>query len=628
MKRQNTLATIAVATLYTFTAYSQQNNDSLPLVTIPDVVVLEKVSAPEQISLPVSIIRTETIEESTEASLLPVLKNNVPGLFLNSQGVAGYGVSSGASGNITMRGFSGSAGRILILIDGHPQYAPIYGHPMADTYTTDNVERVEVAHGASSVLYGSNAMAGSINFITREPKDNDNKLRLRAKFGSYGTTHYMISNSFRKNKLAVFASGNYEQSDGYRENSEFSSVNGFGKIAYSINEHWKVYGNATINHFDIEMPGSVTDPVNECEANITRGIYEISLANTYKKIDGSTIVYYNWGQHQINDGYKEGGKPQEYLFHSTDYMGGVNARQGVSLFSGNTITIGCDIKLYGGNAYRNPETERYADHISFNETAGYLIVNQKIKNFSCNAGLRAENHSLYGMVLVPQVGLSYGTKHSASYKCSYSKGFRTPNMRELYMYAPANEELMPENSHSFDISYNQFFFNKKLYAELNLYHILGKNIIQTTMVNGLPKNMNTGEFANTGVEFATYYNINNNIRLNGDYSYVHMETPIISSPRQKTGIHAQFKENKVNVTVGVQYIDKLYVAVGKTETTKSFALVDARISYKASKMITAFAMCENTICSGTYETLLGYPLPKLMVHGGCTIDLQNKTNCK
>ena len=142
-------------------------NQVLKIGSIPTVLIYGNRYAP-MLTLSIDDISPVEIESKGESSILPVLKENIPGLFYNSQGVAGYGVSSGASGNITMRGFSGSAGRILILIDGHPQYAPIYGHPMADTYTSDNIKTVEVIHGAASFLYGSNAMGGAINFITKE----------------------------------------------------------------------------------------------------------------------------------------------------------------------------------------------------------------------------------------------------------------------------------------------------------------------------------------------------------------------------------------------------------------------------------------------------------------------------
>lgn len=631
---------------------------------IPPVLIYGDRDAP-MLTLSIDDISPVEIESKGESSILPVLKENIPGLFYNSQGVAGYGVSSGASGNITMRGFSGSAGRILILIDGHPQYAPIYGHPMADTYTSDNIKRVEVIHGAASFLYGSNAMGGAINFITKEEMSNGNTLRMRAKVGSYGTTQCMVSDGFHHNKISLFASGNYEHSNGYRENSAYNSLSGFAKIGYSINHNWKLRANANISHFDIEMPGSVSAPLNECEANVTRGIYTVMLDNVYfghenYNTTGALDVYYNWGQHQINDGFKDGEKPQEYLFHSTDYMGGVNMKQSIYLIRTQTrLTGGFNLKLYGGNAYRNPVTEVYADHLSFQETAGYLLIKQYMqwlvpKNYykdtpderecTVEAGVRAENHNLYGTILIPIVGFKVSSEkekwHSNNaydfydieikHGILYSKGFRTPNMRELYMYAAANADLLPEHCHNFEynLEYMKYlaYHNDDFSAKLNLYHTIGDNIVQTVMIDGKPKNQNVGEFKNTGMEFSMERKIKD-LSVNGNYSYVYMETPIVGSPRQKAGLSIQYQLKNTTLKVGTQYIDKLYLAVGQTEATKSFALIDAKIS-QPIKMVNLFVQCETAICKGDYETMLGYPLPKVTCSAGVSVDLYKENKNK
>ena len=607
---------------------------------IPLVYIYADRSTPT-LTQSIEYINSVEIDRKDESSILPILKEQVPGLFINSQGVAGYGVSSGASGNITMRGFSGRAGRVLILIDGHPQYAPIYGHPMADTYTTDNIQGVEVVHGAASLLYGSNAMGGAINFITKEP-NNGNTFRMRAKYGSYSTTNCMVSDGFMNEKLTLFASGNYEHSNGYRENSEFNSLNGFAKIGYIINRHWRLTANANISHFDIEMPGSVSVPLNECEANVTRGIYTVMLDNIYHsdhyRTMGNLDVYYNWGRHQINDGFKEGEKPQEYLFHSTDYMGGVNLKQ--STYIGQIATeliCGFNLKLYGGNAYRNPVTEIYADHLSFSETAGYILASKRlfikdlekirIETFP-ELGLRAENHSLYGTILIPMAGIlcetwnrGYQRNSNSEHRLSYSKGFRTPNMRELYMYAAANAELLPEHCHNFEYSIDYEYIKPwiDLSTKLNIYHTIGDNIVQTVMIDGKPKNQNVGEFKNTGVEFSTSI-MKAPFEINADYSFVYMEQPIVGSPRQKVGLHIRYFMKNTTLKVGTQYIDKLYLAVGQTEATKSFALIDAKIS-QPIKMVNLFVQCETAICKGDYETMLGYPLPKVTCSAGVSVDL-------
>lgn len=668
MTLKKTLSFLAAIFLIFGSTFSQETEDSLknePILdvehaldrtiigcTMQEIIPLVYIYADRStptLTQSIEYINSVEIDRKDESSILPVLKEQVPGLFINSQGVAGYGVSSGASGNITMRGFSGSAGRVLILIDGHPQYAPIYGHPMADTYTTDNIQGVEVVHGAASLLYGSNAMGGAINFITKEEMSNGNTLRMRTKVGSYGTTQCMVSDGFRHNKISLFASGNYEHSNGYRENSAYNSLSGFAKIGYRINRHWDLRANANISHFDIEMPGSVSVPLNECEANVTRGIYTVMLDNIYHsdhyRTMGNLDVYYNWGRHQINDGFKEGEKPQEYLFHSTDYMGGVNLKQ--STYIGQIATeliCGFNLKLYGGNAYRNPVTEIYADHLSFSETAGYILASKRlfikdlekirIKTFP-ELGLRAENHSLYGTILIPMAGIlcetwnrGYQRNSNSEHRLSYSKGFRTPNMRELYMYAAANAELLPERCHNFEYSIDYEYIKPwiDLSTKLNIYHTIGDNIVQTVMIDGKPKNQNVGEFKNTGVEFSTSI-MKAPFEINADYSFVYMEQPIVGSPRQKVGLHIRYFMKNTTLKVGTQYIDKLYLAVGQTEATKSFALIDAKIS-QPIKMVNLFVQCETAICKGDYETMLGYPLPKVTCSAGVSVDLYKENKNK
>ena len=108
--------------------------------------------------LTVTVLDRPAIEYSYTPSLLPVLTEQVPGFFSTSRGIMGYGVSGGAAGNISVRGLSGGSGQVMVLIDGHPQYMGMFGHPISDSYQSLMAEQVEVLRGPASVLYGSNAM--------------------------------------------------------------------------------------------------------------------------------------------------------------------------------------------------------------------------------------------------------------------------------------------------------------------------------------------------------------------------------------------------------------------------------------------------------------------------------------
>ncbi|MDR1624754.1 MAG: TonB-dependent receptor [Tannerellaceae bacterium] len=592
-------------------------------VNLREVVVTgTRIPVPRDvIPVPITVIPRGVIEQSEETTLLPALMQQVPGLFVTSRGMAGYGVSGGAAGGISMRGFSGGAGQLLILIDGHPQYATIYGHPVADAYIASDAQRVEVSRGAASILYGSNAMGGAINIITRQATEEGNSLSARLMGGSYGTQRYAVTDSYRAGRFSGVVGSNYERTDGHRPNSDFDSWTGFVKSGYDLSENWNATGNINIVKAKAQVPGQESRPLLDGTTDVLRGMAGLSLENKYGRTRGAVNFYYNWGDHKINDGYFEGGTPRPYLFESTDYMGGVNIYQAVNLFKDNTITGGFDVKLYGGNAYRHPVNEIYADHIKLNEVAGYILAQQQIRKFMLEAGLRLENHKLYGAEWVPQAGVSFKAAAQTSLKFSLSKGFRTPNMRELYMYAPANEELLPERSLSYDFTVLQGLLDNRMLMELTLYYIRGDNMIEVISVGeSRMQNRNIGEFSNKGLEFSLNYLIGDNLSLNANYSYLDMEKPITGAPGNKFYAGVVYRPGKFALSAGVQVIDKLYLVAGDNPQTIDYALLNARVAYCPLQWMEVFVKGDN-LSGKKYETMAGYPMPGVTCMGGISFKL-------
>lgn len=569
---------------------------------------------------PVSVVGRQLIESSDENAVMPVLMEQVPGLFVTSRGVTGYGVSNGAAGSISLRGFGAGNGRVIILIDGHPQFESIYGHPVADEYMASNAQRVEVSRGASSVLYGSNAMGGAINIITRKPTKDGNSLDLKLMGGSYGTFRGNLSDNFKKGKFTATANLNYDRTNGHRDNSAYNSVSGMVKAGYQVSNAWKVGANLSLMNAYAENPGTVKAPMFEGTSDVIRGMAGLSIENNYKKTNGNIDIYYNWGNHIINDGYNEGGKPREFLFHGTDFTAGLSAYQIVPTFKGNTLTVGTDILYYGGNAYRDPVKEIYADHKKLNEEAVYVFDQQTIGKFMFNAGIRMDNHSAYGVEWIPQAGISFMPGRNTTIKASASKGFRMPNMRELYMYAVANEELKPEKAWSYDFTVGQHFLDGALNVEASVFYTKGSNIIEVTVVEGKRQNRNVGEFENMGVELSADYRVTPTLSFNTNYSFLHMGTIYTGAPEHKFYFGGNWTPGKFTVNLGAMAISGLYLTTGENALIENYVDVKAKVGYQITKNIGVFVRGANLL-NQKYATMEGFPEPGVTVLGGVSISL-------
>ena len=285
---------MAVGTLLSSaTASAEELSDSLAL---QEVVVTGTRNATDVRHLPmtVTVIGRETLTRQNQPSVLPTVMLQVPGLFVTSRSMMGYGVSTGAAGGINLRGISGGAGQLLVLIDGHPQYQGIYGHPISDSYQTLMADRVEVLRGPASVLYGSNAMGGVLNIVTRSMHEDGVKTHINLGAGSYGTIQTEASNQVRSGKFSSTVAVQYNRTDNHRPRMGFEQYGGYLKLGYDFMEHWNAYVDADITHFNSSYPGATNSPMYDADQWITRGVVSAAVENHYDKTSGALSVYSNF----------------------------------------------------------------------------------------------------------------------------------------------------------------------------------------------------------------------------------------------------------------------------------------------------------------------------------------------
>lgn len=567
----------------------------------------------------ISVVGRKQIEKRYEQSLLPLLTEQVPGLFTTSRGIMGYGVSGGAAGGMSLRGIGGSpTAGLLVLIDGHPQYMGLMGHPIADAYQSMMAEKVEVLRGPASVLYGSNAMGGVINIVTRKQQQDGVTTNAQVGYGSYNTLQTELSNSIRKGRFSSVVTGSYNRTDGHRPDMEFEQYGGYAKLGYDFNTFWKVWGDVNVTHFNASNPGSVQSPLIDNDSRITRGMASFALENHYEKTSGALSFFYNWGRHKINDGYAPGGTPRTAHFNSKDQMLGVSWYQSATLFTGNRITAGFDYQHFGGESWNKvvatgehrPGVDKQHD-----EFAGYIDFRQDINGWlSLDAGIRIDHHSHVGTEWIPQGGLAFHLPKNAELKAMVSKGYRNPTIREMYMFTP-NPDLKPEKLMSYELSYSQRLLEGALSYGVNLYYINGDNVI---MVNReLRLNLNSGEIENWGAEANIGYRINSHWNVNANYSWLHMENPVLAAPEHKLYAGADYTSGRWGISTGMQYIKGLYTSVDSKQQ-ENFVLWNLRGSYRLCPFANIFVKGENLLAQ-RYEINAGYPMPKATVMGGVNL---------
>lgn len=602
------------------TVVSADNNAPSDSVNLNEVTVTGTRNATDTRYLPttISVINRQKLTENYRQSVLPTISEQVPGLFVTSRGVLGYGVSTGSAGSIKVRGI-GSGASLLVLVDGLPQYAGLMGHPIADAYQTMLADKVEVLRGPASLFYGSNAMGGVVNIVTRKPQHDGSRTYVNMQAGSYGTIEGGITTTTRKNKLQSILGFNYGKTDGHRPNSQFQQYSGFAKLGYDISNNWTLSGDLNLTHFESSNPGTVSAPINDNDSRITRGMASAALTNDYGWTSGAVRVFYNWGHHEVNDGYENGEQPLAYLYKHNDLMGGVSIYQSASLFSGNRITVGLDYQHFGGKAWNDSLTNAGFSVLgdkTIDEFAGYADFRQDIASWlTLDAGLRIDHHSTTGTELIPQGGLTFRLSDQSELKAMVSKGFRNPTIRELYMFRPANNELKPERIMNYELGYSQRLLENKLKIAANVFYLKADNLINTVMQDGRRININTGEAENWGIELETAFTIAANLSVNANYSFLHMTNHIEGAPEHKLYIGGNYSISRLSLTTGLQYISGLYTATGANEKKESFVLWNLTASYRMAQGVQLFVRGENLLAQ-CYEINSGFPMPKATFMGG------------
>ncbi len=590
--------------------------DSVPSHRLGEVVVTGSNDAVGRNLLPytVSTVGSHQLEATGQPQLLPAISGMVPSLFVTERNMLGFGLSNGGAGGIKIRGVGGSpTNAVLMMVDGQPQFAGIYSHHVADFYGTEYVDHVEVLRGPGSVLYGSNAMGGVINVITKSPAHSGVRTTLSSRYGSHNTWLNSLTNTTRFGRFSSLVSLGYDRTDGLQKDFDFRQSNLYAKVGYDFSDRWSSRADYSLMQFvgnDPVYPKlSNPESTDIYHQDVIRGEASVTVSNTYGATNGAARVYYSYGNHFVDD-------PRH--FHSVDDRFGVILYQNFRPWSGSSATLGFDFDRYsgkipvsGGNHHTDGSlTTMSRRHII--EYSPYLTLSQQLLGDAVilNGGLRMANSNRFSTQWIPQAGVVLHPGEDWTVKASLSKGYRNPSFRELYLYRMANPGLEPERMMNYEVSIGRHF-SRYLSVDVTAYYSKGSNLIQIVDM----KNVNTGRFINKGIELSARSHLTERLQLWATYSYLHTSLHnLTAAPKNQYYLGVGWDAFKrFHIDAELKGAGGLYVA--DDVSNQNYATVNMRLSYRPLHLLT-FTLDLDNITDTRYTINRGYEMPGFNLIGG------------
>jgi iron complex outermembrane receptor protein len=474
-----------------------------------------------------------------------------------------------------------------------------YGHPIDDAYLSTNIERIEVIRGPASMLYGSNAMGGVINIITHSSQQNGLEGNASVSYGSYDAQQYGMHLGYQENDWNVLGSFTHEHTDGSRPWSEYTANSGYLKTSYQLTEQYRVSLDGSFTQFNTFDPGQITLPETNNWINVQRGYIGASVENDFGASKGGISFVYNLGHNEFDPVYNAGWISNDHQIIATAY-------QTLNMFTGNTINAGIDVQQNGGNASNT--FGNYGKH-SIEDYAGYISMQQIFfDRLLANAGIRYAYNTYFGDIAIPQAGITYKLSEETNVRASIGRGYRAPQIFEIYQLTPRDGTLQPENLWNYEIGVSHQFSNC---ASIDVagYVIDAQN---TIFDNWPHQSWNTGGFHRDGVECSAQLLPFDCFTINANYSFT--DKPDVARgimPKHKAYLGGEYRCHILTFLLSAQYVNTIY---GTDQTDymlkqlPDYTNMEIRVAAQVAEKI-SLSIGSRNILNESYQTIYGYPMP-------------------
>jgi len=609
------------------------------------VVTATRLETPiKEVASSITVITREELERARKTSVLEALEE-VLGVSVIQNGPKGGAASA------FLRGANSE--HTLVMMDGvelNDPISPSHSFDLAHL-TLEGIERIEVLRGPQSTLYGSDALGGVINIITRKGQGKL-KLHLSTVSGSYRTfstsagisggsnwVDYSLGIS-RLQTQGFSAAG--ESYDGNKENDGYKNLSLSGRVGFRLknNIDFELAARNLKTETELDNFGGPygDDPNNSQNYDslfLKAQVRSLQLRNRWEqKLLFSAVDYDRRHKNPIDDIHPF--DSEEGFYKSRLYK--IEWQNNFFLHETNTLTFGIDHhQEQGESEYQyNSIWGPFFDNFPLKraQTTGFFVQDQvRSKNrFFATLGLRLDRHSRFGSALTGRLAEAYfieSTKTKIRVTCG--TGFKSPSLYQLYapgtIWGPiGNKSLKPEKSLGLDFGIEQSFVSDKILFAATYFLNDYRELINFDFSQGY---INIGRAEAKGAELMVKARPFDELMLNLSFTTTEAKDKetgarLLRRPKEKfvANINYQFiKQGDFNLSI--LYIgERDDMDFSKTPyeqiTLPAYALVNAALSFNIIANIQVFSRFEN-IFNKKYEMIKGYGTSGFSVYGGLNL---------
>lgn len=577
----------------------------------------------EQSPAPSSILTSEQIEQR-QAVTLPDLLNTQPGIAIARTGPVG--------GLTTLFLDGGNSNYTKVFIDGTPANEPGGNFNYANL-SLDNVDKVEVVHGAESALYGSDAMSGAIQLFSHRGSTRIPAFDLYADGGNLESARGGGQVSGVLGQFDYSGAGSYLTSNGQGPNDAFVNRTGAGNFGYSFSSTDQLRLTVRSNSSWAEVPEALGsgpplanagqyDALEDLTANLS-WLFDAG-EHWQNRVAGfeSRIVDTNFipGYGTFVDQYNRAGFDEQ-----SNYS-----------FAKGLVALGYHYEVE--NAY--PSGIVGGTHARRNNQAGFADGRWfPMSRMTLSAGFRVESNTTFGIRSVPRAGIVYALRDSKAFwgdtrlRFAYGEGIKEPALEQSYgndPCYPGNPNLKPEESQTINATVDQYFASDRAKISLTFFANRYTDIISFAP-NAAPNPDYCGTYFNTDLARARGLNLSTELRLKRwltvDGYYIYDATKVLqtdnppSDPDYTPGMPLLRRPlNSGSIILNVYYARVNWNFIGYFSGTRTdlspvtfgpannpgYARFDMAASYNVSHGLALTARVIN-LFNKQYQDALGYP---------------------